>query len=144
MNLSEMRKYRIEEKFAEMLSEITYRVAQDQDYLNKLCRGRVYYLNQKWNKTPMPHADRSVTPKIAHYKINFKPWRYDDIPYADIFWKYAEKTPFYNYFADEKANYSEAEKKRDSVQFSSLARLALEEIQNSNTETSDSFILVEA
>jgi len=134
MNLAEMRRYHIEEKFAKMLGERVYRVAQDQDYLNKLCRNRVYYLSQRWNKTPMPHSDRSVTPKIAHYKINFKPWRYDNIPYAELFWKYAKKTPFYNQFVEEKANYTDAEKLRDSMQFAGLVDLAVKEIGDEDSD----------
>ena len=129
MNLNEMRKCRIEKQFAELLSRRTYRVAQDQDYLNKLCQGRVYYLPEKWNKTPMPDSNRSKFPKIAHYKINFKPWRYDNIPYAELFWEYASKTPFYQSLLDQKANYSDEEKLRDSMQYNGLVDLALTEIE---------------
>ncbi len=142
MNLAEMRKYRIEEKFAKMLGERVYRVAQDQDYLNKLCRNRVFYLNQKWNKTPMPNSDRNAVPKIAHYKINFKPWRYDDIPYAELFWEYAKKTPFYNKFVEEKAGYSDAEKLRDSMQFSNLVDLAVKEVGDIASDNSDTEKLI--
>lgn len=132
MNLNEMRRAKIEEQFADMLGKRTYRVAQDQDYLNKICHGKVYYLPQKWNKTPMPDSDRNSIPKIAHYKINFKPWRYDNIPYAELFWKYAEKTPFYQSLRHCKATYSEEEKLRDKAQYSGLIDLALEEIELEN------------
>ncbi len=128
MNLSEMRRIHIEELFASLLSRKTYRVAQDQDYLNVLCYGKVKYLGNTWNKTPMPSSDPSCIPNIAHFKINFKPWRYDGIVYGELFWRYAEKTPFYASLLESKANYTDAERKRDLDQYTSLEQLASQEI----------------
>lgn len=128
MNLAAMREEHIEEKFAELLSQKTYRVAQDQDYLNVLCQGRVKYLPLSWNKTPMPTSNRKRIPSIAHFKINFKPWRYDDIPYGELFWQYAAKTPYYIDILRTKATYSDAEKQRDRAQYEGLVRLAMLEI----------------
>lgn len=129
MNLYEMRKMHIEEVFASLLTIRTYSVAQDQDYLNVICRARVRYLNVLWNKTPMPYSDPSRIPFIAHYKINFKPWKYDDIVYGDLFWKYAEKTPYFDELKTAKTNYTDAERYRDQEQYLSLERLADSEIE---------------
>ena len=135
MNLAEMRRIEIEKRFAEMLSKRIYRVAQDQDYLNMLCYGRIHHLPLKWNKTPMPDSDRDRTPKIAHYKINFKPWKYDNVPYGELFWQYASKTPLYQSLLDAKNKYTDEQKKRDSMQYASLVGLALAEIsQEDNYE----------
>lgn len=134
MNLKEMRSMRIEEQFATLLGQRTYQVAQDQDYLNKLCCGRVYQLPLKWNKTPMPGSDERVVPKIAHYKINYKPWKYDGVPYGELFWQYAAKTPFFERLTQEKAQYSEAEKLRDRNQYLALEELAEDEVRR---ETED-------
>ncbi len=127
MNLKEMRKMHIEEVFASLLSKKTYRVAQDQDYLNVICYGRVKMLSVLWNKTPMPYSDKSITPYIVHYKINFKPWKYDDVVYGDLFWKYAEKSCYYSFLLDAKNNYTDAEKERDAEQYSALEALAEKE-----------------
>ena len=129
MNLKEMRKMRIEEVFASLLSIRTYSVAQDQDYLNVICYGKVRYLDILWNKTPMPYSDPDRTPFIAHYKINFKPWKYDGVVYGDLFWKYAEKTPFYADLLAEKNNYTDQEKQRDHSQYLSLEELARRETE---------------
>lgn len=135
MNLAEMRRIEIEKQFAEMLTKRIYRVAQDQDYLNVICKNKIYHLPLKWNKTPMPDSDRRRIPKIAHYKINFKPWKYDNIPYGELFWEYAEKTPAYQSLLDAKKSYTDDQKHRDSLQYSSLVGLALAEIsQESNYE----------
>ena len=128
MNLKKMREIEIERLFSELLSRRTYRVAQDQDYLNVICKGQVYYLSKRWNKTPMPDSNETIKPYIVHYKINFKPWRYDGIPYASCFWKYADKTDFADTLHKIKDNYSDAEKSRDSAQYEGLVSLAAEEI----------------
>lgn len=128
MNLELMRVINIKEQFAALLEKVTYRVAQDQDYLNVICKNKTVILDKTWNRTPMPYADRSVTPKIAHYKINFKPWKFDDIPYGDLFWKYAENTPCYEELLAYKAGYGEELKERDKKQYEDLVRLALSEI----------------
>ncbi len=127
MNLREMRRMHIEEVFADLLSKKTYSVAQDQDYLNVICHGRVKMLNILWNKTPMPYADKNVIPYIVHYKINFKPWRYDGIVYGELFWQYAKKTPYYQELIEAKNNYSDADRARDDEQYSALEMLAEKE-----------------
>lgn len=50
MNLKELRDYKFEEKFIYMLEKIKFEVAQDQDYLNRLCKGRVKILDYSWNR----------------------------------------------------------------------------------------------
>lgn len=142
MNLTEMRKFHIEERFAELIGKRTFSVAQDQDYLNVLCYGRVAYISKWWNKTPMPNSNEERKPYIVHYKINFKPWRYDDIPYAEYFWEYAEKTQFYGYFLNSKKNYSNGEKERDSLQYENLLKLAKEESEACQFDASALFMEV--
>ncbi|MBR3686646.1 MAG: glycosyltransferase family 8 protein [Clostridia bacterium] len=130
LNLAEMRNVKIEEQFASLLGKRTYRVAQDQDYLNVICYRKTTLLATKWNKTPMPDSNRRMIPKIAHYKINFKPWRYDNIPYAELFWKYAENTHFYADLLNQKATYTAEEKLRDSMQYEGLVNLAISEVES--------------
>ena len=134
MNLAEMRRVEIKEQFAELLGKVTYRVAQDQDYLNVICKNKTLILDKTWNKTPMPMADRTVTPKIAHYKINFKPWKFDNLPYGDLFWRYAQNTRCYEKLLRGKESYSEESKERDKGQYISLVRLALDEIDEKERE----------
>ena len=139
MNLKKMRNICIEKQFADLLGVRACRVAQDQDYLNLICHGQVYYLNVKWNKTPMPDSNTNIIPNIVHYKINFKPWRYDNIPYGEHFWKYAEKTEFYDMLCETKKNYSAAEIARDTMQYNHLVSLAEEDIAEEEKKRSHSF-----
>jgi lipopolysaccharide biosynthesis glycosyltransferase len=129
MNLDAMRKMNILRVFSDLLSKYTYRVAQDQDYLNVICRGRVKYIDKTWNKTPMPcNCNPNNIPAIAHYKINYKPWRYDDVIYGDVFWKYAARTPFYDSLMQMQAQYTPKEKARDAAQYEALVQLAKDEV----------------
>ena len=139
MNLKKMRKIGIEQQFADLLGVRACKVAQDQDYLNLICQGEIFYLNKKWNKTPMPDSNTSIMPNIVHYKINFKPWRYDNIPYGEYFWTYAEKTEFYSMLREMKKNYSPAEMARDAMQYNNLVALAEAEISNEEAKRSHSF-----
>lgn len=145
MNLEQMRKINIEKRFLELLSERTYRVAQDQDYLNVICYGKTTLVNKRWNKTPMPDSNIHCIPKLVHYKINFKPWRYDNVPYGELFWKYAENTCFYDELLRIKENYTKAEMERDAMQYSSLVELAIKETEEVFAELEeDSCDFVEA
>lgn len=144
MNLHEMRRIRIEERFAELLEERIYTVAQDQDYLNVICKDKVTMLGLTWNKTPMPGTDLSFLPNIIHYKINFKPWRYDGIPFGEEFWKYARKTPCYSLLWSAKENYTDAERKRDSDQYDALVALAVKEVECELRRATDIYIEAEA
>ena len=130
MNLKEMRRVNIEEQFASLLSQRTFRVAQDQDYLNVLCYNKTLLLNKKWNKTPLPSSNIYIIPKIAHYKINFKPWKYDGVPYGELFWRYAKGTHFYTQLLEAKNSYTDEEKRIDSMQYASLVQLAIKEVED--------------
>lgn len=136
MNLAEMRKIGIESVFTSLLSLRTYSVAQDQDYLNVICYGRVKYLNKLWNKTPMPSSDPNKTPYVAHYKINYKPWKYDGVIYGEQFWKYAKATPFYDELLKIKNSYTDSEKARDAEQYAALEALAQREIDEEMRKSS--------
>lgn len=126
MNLKELRKYKFQEKFLYLLEKVKYEVAQDQDYLNRLCKGRVKILDFAWNRMPiMGESNKDV--KIVHYNLGFKPWCFDNILYQEYFWKYAEKTEFYNKIKEISKGYTEDDKIRDDANSSKLIDLAQKE-----------------
>lgn len=129
MNLKEFRKNHIFEKFLSLLNEKHFKVAQDQDYLNVLCKDRVYYLPLGWNKTPVENSNfNNKNLKLVHYKINWKPWHYSDVLYEELFWEYAKKVSFYPQLLSMKNNYSDIDKKRDNLAYINLVQLARQEI----------------
>lgn len=129
MNLQEMRRVSFLNKVISLMKKVKFRVAQDQDYLNVICKNKVVYLDALWNVTPLENKDKSKTPYIIHFKINFKPWRYKGIPFEDEFWKYAKKTPYYDYLKNILENYSQEEKQRDALQYEHLVSLAKKETE---------------
>ncbi len=129
MNLREMRRTHIENKLSKLMKLHTFRVAQDQDYLNVICYGKVKYLSGSWNKTPFPNSPREKLPMIAHYKINFKPWHYEGVVYEEVFWEYAKKTEFYECLLSERAGYNEEKRRNDTAQYEGLKALAESEIK---------------
>lgn len=126
MNLKELREYKFEEKFIYMLGKIRFEVAQDQDYLNRLCKGRVKIIDYSWNRMPiMGKRDGEIN--LIHYNLGAKPWYFDDVLYQEYFWKYAEKTEFYNEIKTIGAKYTDADKERDDANSAKLIELAQKE-----------------
>lgn len=128
MNLDEFRKFNFQNKFLYLLETIKFTVAQDQDYLNRLCKGKVKIIDKAWDKMPIANDDFDDKDlKIVHYNLADKPWHYDNIRYKDYFWKYAKKTEYYNEICKIKENYSEEERFKDMQQFKTLKDLAQKE-----------------
>ena len=91
INLKELRNASFDLKFMDLIEKYKFIVAQDQDYLNVLCKDKVTYLPKTWNKQPMPDNKLSVSDlNLIHYNLSFKPWKYDNILYEEVFWKYTE------------------------------------------------------
>lgn len=126
MNLEELRKYKFQEKFIYLLEKIRFEVAQDQDYLNRLCKGRVKIIGYEWNRMPiMGKRDGEI--KLIHYNLGSKPWYFDDVLYQEYFWKYAEKTEFYNEIKEIGAKYTDEDKEKDDANSAKLIELAQKE-----------------
>lgn len=127
MNLAELRRFDIEGRFSRLLSFRKYRVTQDQDYLNLLCRGRVRIFDSSWNRTAFPDADTSEVPHIIHYKINWKPWHYRGISFENYFWHYARQTDAYEELLDMRDRFGEEDRAEEARQYDRLVELALQE-----------------
>lgn len=128
MNLKELREYKFEEKFIYMLGKIRFEVAQDQDYLNRLCKGRVKILDFSWNRMPvMGKRDGEIN--LIHYNLGAKPWYFDDVLYQEYFWEYAKKTEFYNEIKELGTKYTDEDKERDDSNSLKLMELAKKETE---------------
>ena len=121
-------------KFVELLGVYTFRVTQDEDYLNVLCENRVLWLSPAWNtevyeELPVPEGDM----KIIHYIMVSKPWHYENCRLADYFWRYAEKTPVIGKIRAELEAYTDAEREKDIACCENLAALAASEAKREDT-----------
>lgn len=125
MNLRGMRQEKIEKKFVYLLSKYNLEViAPDQDYLNVLCKDRIKYINEAWDK--MPDYGTKISQDnlhIIHYNMTRKPWHYNDVPYADVFWKYAKKTDYFELIKKEFISYTDEQKKSDEDVVKNLTNL---------------------
>ena len=125
MNLEELRKFNFEEKFLSLLSQIKFSVAQDQDYLNVLCKDRVFYLPLVWNKMPFENSSVLLESiKLFHYNLSLKPWHYDGILYEQEFYKYAERIGLMNFIATKKKEYTDESKEKDALCGLNLKKMA--------------------
>lgn len=130
MNLDELRKFKFQEKFIYLLDKIRFSVAQDQDYLNRLCKGRVKFFDRVWNRMPMPDPKiKASDVKLVHYNLAFKPWHFEDILYKEFFWKYAEETEYFDKIREIRDNYTEEERFEDLQADKKLRRLARKETE---------------
>ena len=112
-NLEEFRKTYSTDEMLKYASSYDFELL-DQDVLNNLAQGKIKYLDMSWNvmfdwnnyriseiisKAPKRLYDEYVEahthPKIIHYAGPDKPWHQPLSDYAEIFWKYARKTVFY-------------------------------------------------
>lgn len=128
MNLDELRKFKFQEKFMYLLGTVKFSVAQDQDYLNRLCKGRVKLFDNTWNRMPIGKdiIDRNEL-HLIHYNLAFKPWHFEDILYKEYFWEAAQKTEYFEQIQKIKENYSDDDKFKDMESDKALRKLAQKE-----------------
>ena len=86
----------------------------DQCITNMYFKNDIKYIDMSWNyeiehfnakkiylveRMPLnimqQYLQAKANPKIIHYAGDRKPWTYPDEEYAEIWWSYARKTPFY-------------------------------------------------
>ena len=116
------------EKFLFLLDRIKFAVAQDQDYLNRLCKGRVKLINRVWNRMPIEDPRiRIEDVKLIHYNLAYKPWHFEDILYKEFFWMYAQETEYFDRIQEIREGYTEEERLRDEEAHLRLKKLAKKE-----------------
>ena len=128
MNLDELRKFDFQEKFLYLLSTVKFSVAQDQDYLNRLCKGRVKLFSNTWNRMPIGGdvVDRDDL-HLIHYNLAFKPWHFENILYKEYFWECAKKTEYFNQILKIQSEYTDEDKFKDRESDKKLRELAQKE-----------------
>ncbi len=134
INCRRFREYKVLENFVRLLGIYNFRVTQDEDYLNIICRDHVLWLPQTWNtevigEIPYPIEEAN----IIHYIMVSKPWHYEDCRYGDIFWHYAKMTPVYGEIHSILESYTDEDRARDAESAKKLEELAVEETEREDT-----------
>ena len=128
INCAQFREHGVLDRFIEYLHDYNFVVTQDEDYLNLICKDRVYWLDQRWNTEIFGEIGYPIEEaNILHYIMTSKPWHYDDCRHGDIFWKYAEETSVYEEIKEVLAAYTDEQKAADAVSGEKLVALAIEE-----------------
>ena len=123
----------IAERFVDLLNRYKFRVVQDEDYLNVLCKDNIKWLPLGWNKTSYKNEafdDKDL--KIIHWKINWRPWKYKDVLYEEYFWKYAKMTDFYDKLIQMRDSRTEEDFKKDELLMENLSKMAQEDADDPN------------
>ena len=129
MNCKAFREIDLLKTFLELLDMYTFVVAQDQDYLNLICKDKVLWMDSAWNMEvfgELPCKEEEM--KIIHYNLSAKPWNYPDCRLAIYFWRYAKMTEVYEEISDVTKSYTQEQRNRDALTEKSLIELALSEI----------------
>ncbi len=127
MNLKKMREEHFEEHFLTLLNTYHFdTIAPDQDYLNAICNGKIYYLDEKWDAMPNDQKPPLEKTSLIHYNLFSKPWCYDNIQYEDEFWYYAQDSGYIDEIKKYKETYSDEQKKADSDCMELLVRRGTE------------------
>lgn len=131
INCDLFRRQHIFKQFIELTDNYTFVVAQDQDYLNILCKDRVLWLDPRWNvqmSGNLPYSEDKA--KIVHYTLAVKPWHDKECKMGSFFWEYAARTGFYSEIVNIHDSYTPEDRKNDSIMNEKLQELALMEIGN--------------
>lgn len=129
INAKQFREDNILNNFKELLYTYRFIVTQDEDYLNILCKDRVFYLPGEWNVPifgEMKYSKEEIA--IFHYIMVSKPWHYQDCRLGEVFWEYARMTNVYEEIKNILDNYTEEERARDEASVANLEEMARAEI----------------
>lgn len=132
INCEQFRNHNVLDRFIHYLGIYNFAVTQDEDYLNLICKNRVYHLDQRWNTEltdglSFPFDVREGY--ILHYIMVNKPWHYEDCRLADVFWHYAAQTSEYEVLRAELESYTDEERARDRRSAENLSQLAVAETE---------------
>ncbi len=127
INARRFREEKIEKKLIHLLNKYNFpTVAPDQDYLNYLCRGNVYYFEHGWNKQPSEREFAEEDIHLLHFNMFNKPWHYYGVKYEDKFWRVADKTPYADWLRKKRENYTDADKDADMASGAKLIGATVE------------------
>ena len=128
MNLQRMREIHFESKVEALVKKVSFKVAQDQDLLNVICKDNVKYIPMEWNT--MPLGEKNNDAKLIHYNLILKPWKQDNIMYEEIFWSEAGKIGVADKLIQYKNGIPEERKEMEKQGIENVKKLCLYEVEH--------------
>ena len=98
-------------------------VAPDQDYMNVILRGKIKFLDKRWNMEPEVELPKDV--KLVHFNLFNKPWHYKNVPQEKLFWNAARGTGFYGDLKRQQEAFDEEKQKADHEKIAALLQKAV-------------------
>ena len=134
MNLKKLRDNDLEGHFLKLLSTYHFdSIAPDQDYLNAMCNGKIYYLDEAWDTMPNNARPQLEKTYLIHYNLFSKPWCYDGVQYENEFWDYAKDSGYIDEIKAYKSAYTDEKKKADDECLGLLVQRGTEITENEIT-----------
>jgi lipopolysaccharide biosynthesis glycosyltransferase len=134
MDCVKLRNSKFEESFLDILTKLKSDLCPDQDYINIICHGKIKIVQDAWNVECLDsHKLKPEEVKIAHYNIAQKPWKRDNIPYADLFWQYAKDTIFYKDILQMKADMTPEKEEKTVARLEEMLEYAWKMAQAAKT-----------
>ncbi len=133
LNTKKFRESKICKQFICLIHKYNFEtVAPDQDYLNVLCKDRVKYLPNGWNRQTIP-CPLEGDLNIVHYALYKKPWEVDGVMHEEYFWEYAKKSPYFQEILTRKSNFTEEMLKKKEANNIKIVEDALRIMQSEIT-----------
>ncbi|MBO4812665.1 glycosyltransferase family 8 protein [Candidatus Saccharibacteria bacterium] len=121
MDLKKMRKLKYLSTMIELIKKYDADlVAPDQDYLNVILKGKIAFIDPKWNAEPSKNLPKDT--KLVHFNIFNKPWHYKNVPCEELFWEAAKGTGFLGDLKRQQAAFDEEKQKVDQDKIASLIK----------------------
>lgn len=131
INCEQFRSKNMLKQFMELLGIYHFVVAQDQDYLNILCKDNVLWLDPRWNvQMPGNLPCEEEKAKLVHYNLAQKPWHYENCRMGKYFWQYARETYSYEELLNILNHFTKEDVEKDEKSGANLYNLAISEIHN--------------
>ena len=133
INSYQWRKHNVLGQFVTLVGFYNFAVAQDQDYLNVICKGKTYPLSKRWNCQCLKKWN--IFPQdlgIIHYNFGAKPWHDINCLYGEYFWKYASRSPYYMEIKAEFASVTPEALEFEKTVGGKVIAMCQEELDNKN------------
>lgn len=98
-------------------------VAPDQDYMNVILKGKIKFLDKRWNMEPGVELPKDA--KLVHFNLFNKPWHYKNVPQEKLFWNAARGTGFYGDLKRQQEAFDEEKQKADHEKIAALLQKAV-------------------
>lgn len=135
MDFKKLREFDSVNKFFKMQKDVKFELNSSTSYMNLLWQNQVKYLGLEWNKMPIDNCLDEDEIKIVNFSDNYKPYKYKNINYNELFWNSAKEINLTEYFKKLLTSYSDENKIDDALFNRKIKQIALSKAKKTNNIT---------